>query len=62
MKPKMTDDGNPGWEVNTRTDMDFVFDDGGRAAAGFKGKTDDCVCRVSTGSIHGESVTCSVRL
>ncbi|MCM1233848.1 MAG: hypothetical protein NC489_27380 [Ruminococcus flavefaciens] len=25
--------------------MDFVFDDGGRAAAGFKGTTGDCVCR-----------------
>lgn len=25
--------------------MDFVYDDGGRAAAGFKGKTGDCVCR-----------------
>jgi len=23
----------------------FVYDDGGRAAAGFKGKTGDCVCR-----------------
>ena len=25
--------------------MEWVFDDGGRAAAGFKGKTGDCVCR-----------------
>jgi hypothetical protein len=25
--------------------MDFVHDDGGREAAGFKGKTGDCVCR-----------------
>lgn len=25
--------------------MDFVFDDGGREAAGYKGKTCDCVCR-----------------
>lgn len=25
--------------------MDFVYDDGGRAAAGYKGKTSDCVCR-----------------
>ena len=25
--------------------MHWVFDDGGRAAAGFKGKTGDCVCR-----------------
>lgn len=25
--------------------MKFVFDDGGRAAAGFKGQTGDCVCR-----------------
>src|SRR5262245_46562233 len=23
----------------------FVYDDGGRAAAGFKGKAGDCVCR-----------------
>ena len=25
--------------------MDWVYDDGGREAAGFKGKTGDCVCR-----------------
>ena len=25
--------------------MQFVFDDGGRTAAGFKGTTGDCVCR-----------------
>lgn len=25
--------------------MDFVYDDGGRAAAGFKGTAGDCVCR-----------------
>lgn len=25
--------------------MDFVYDDGGRAAAGYKGKAGDCVCR-----------------
>ena len=25
--------------------MEWVYDDGGRADAGFKGKTDDCVCR-----------------
>lgn len=25
--------------------MQFVFDDGGRSAAGFKGTTGDCVCR-----------------
>jgi hypothetical protein len=25
--------------------MRFVFNDGGREAAGFKGKTGDCVCR-----------------
>lgn len=25
--------------------MEFIFDDGGRAAAGFKGVTGDCVCR-----------------
>jgi len=25
--------------------MKFVYDDGGRVAAGFKGKTGDCVCR-----------------
>lgn len=25
--------------------MDWVFDDGGRAAAGFKGQTGDCVTR-----------------
>jgi hypothetical protein len=26
-------------------DMKFIYDDGGREAAGFKGKTGDCVCR-----------------
>lgn len=25
--------------------MNFTYDDGGRAAAGFKGEADDCVCR-----------------
>lgn len=25
--------------------MNWVFDDGGRAASGYKGKTGDCVCR-----------------
>jgi hypothetical protein len=25
--------------------MKYVYDDGGRSAAGFKGKTGDCVCR-----------------
>jgi len=25
--------------------MDFVYDDGGRAAAGYKGTAGDCVCR-----------------
>ena len=25
--------------------MEWIFDDGGREAAGFKGKTGDCVCR-----------------
>ena len=25
--------------------MKYIYDDGGRAAAGFKGKTGDCVCR-----------------
>lgn len=25
--------------------MEFIFNDGGRAAAGFKGTTGDCVCR-----------------
>ena len=25
--------------------MNFIYDDGGREAAGFKGKTGDCVCR-----------------
>ena len=25
--------------------MKYIYDDGGRAAAGFKGKTSDCVCR-----------------
>ena len=25
--------------------MNFIYDDGGREAAGFKGKTGDCACR-----------------
>lgn len=25
--------------------MDYIYNDGGRAAAGFKGPADDCVCR-----------------
>ena len=33
----------------------FVYDDGGRAAAGFKGKTGDCVCRaIATGEPYQE--------
>lgn len=31
--------------VARRGDLPFVFDDGGRAAAGFKGHTGDCVTR-----------------
>ena len=27
------------------TALTFVYDDGGRAAAGYKGPADDCVCR-----------------
>lgn len=37
--------------------MDFVFDDGGRAAAGFKGKTGDCGVRaiaIATGLPYRE--------
>ncbi len=37
--------------------MDFVFHDGGRAAAGFKGKTGDCVTRsiaIATGKPYQE--------
>lgn len=37
--------------------MKFQFDDGGRAAAGFKGKTGDCVCRaisIATGHPYRE--------
>lgn len=33
----------------------FVYDDGGRAAAGYKGKTGDCVCRaiaIATGKSY----------
>jgi hypothetical protein len=35
----------------------FVYDDGGRAAAGFKGEADDCVCRavaIATGRPYRE--------
>lgn len=37
--------------------MKFVFDDGGRAAAGYKGDTGDCVCRsiaIATGMPYVE--------
>ncbi len=37
--------------------MEWVFDDGGRAAAGFKGSTGDCVCRavaIATGKPYRE--------
>ncbi len=34
--------------------MEFVYNDGGRGAAGFKGKTGDCVCR-SIAIITGET-------
>lgn len=37
--------------------MRFVYDDGGRKAAGFKGKAGDCVCRavaVATGKPYAE--------
>ena len=37
--------------------MTWVYDDGGRAAAGFKGKTGDCICRsiaIATGRPYRE--------
>lgn len=37
--------------------MEWTFDDGGRAAAGFKGETSDCVCRaisIATGKPYKE--------
>lgn len=37
--------------------MGFVYDDGGRAAAGFKGKAGDCACRaiaIATGRPYQE--------
>lgn len=37
--------------------MDYVYDDGGRAAAGFKGDAGDCVCRavaIVTGKSYRE--------
>jgi hypothetical protein len=37
--------------------MKYVYDDGGRAAAGFRGKTGDCVCRaiaIATGRPYRE--------
>lgn len=37
--------------------MKYVYDDGGRAAAGFKGETGDCVCRaisIATGRPYAE--------
>ena len=32
-------------EKKGSVDMKWIFDDGGRAEAGFKGETGDCVCR-----------------
>lgn len=48
----------PGMEYwdGTRA-MDFVYDDGGRAEAGFKGNAGDCVCRsiaIATGRPYRE--------
>lgn len=37
--------------------MEWIYDDGGRAEAGFKGKTGDCVCRaisIATGKPYKE--------
>ena len=37
--------------------MDFVYDDGGRITAGYKGSTGDCVCRaiaIATGKSYQE--------
>jgi hypothetical protein len=37
--------------------MEFIFNDGGRAKAGFKGKASDCVCRsiaIATGKPYQE--------
>lgn len=37
--------------------MEFIYNDGGRAAAGYKGKTGDCVCRsiaIATGKPYQE--------
>lgn len=37
--------------------MEWIYDDGGRAAAGFKGDTGDCVCRsiaIATGKPYKE--------
>lgn len=42
--------------------MDFVFHDGGRAAAGYKGKTGDCVTRsiaIATGKPYQECPRCA---
>ena len=39
------------------TKMKFVYDDGGRSAAGYKGSTGDCVCRaisIATGKPYQE--------
>ena len=38
--------------------MKFVYDDGGREAAGYKGKTGDCACRalaIATGMPYKEA-------
>lgn len=37
--------------------MEFIYDDGGRAAAGYRGTTGDCVCRsiaIATGKPYAE--------
>jgi hypothetical protein len=44
-------------QTSNNTLEKFIFNDGGRAAAGYKGKTGDCVCRaicIATGKPYEE--------
>ena len=53
----------PCWDGKTQ--MAWVYNDGGRAAAGFKGRTGDCVCRsiaIATGRPYREIYTMIERL
>src|SRR6266853_960880 len=52
-----TSDSAPAPAVQASGFVKFVYDDGGRAAAGYRGKAGDCVCRaiaIATGKPYRE--------